>query len=121
METGIGAGWTHGGSLPPWMQQSPGFDEADAADRAQDRAALAAALRAEQLPADLFAERFGPPAELTAEGYRLPRPLALAELATARGGGPSRWHIVLERRAVLDDALRSTEDLPAGPRARLAA
>lgn len=94
--TAIGAGWAHGG-LPPWMEQHPGFDEAAAAD-----------LAAKQLAADLMAERFGAPADLAAEQDRLPRPRELAELVTAtRGLGPSWWQLVLDRRAVLDDALRT--------------
>jgi len=51
--TGIGAGWASG-ELPPWMEQPPGFDEADAADRAR-------------LLTAILDERFGPLAATTAE------------------------------------------------------
>lgn len=104
-ETGIGAGWAHSGSLPPWMEQRPGFDEAEAADAA-DRAAL-------------LAERFGTAAALIGEDPT-DRPAtwthrrAVLDLGMYPAVGRGR-------RGLVVPAVNPTEDLPAVAYARLAA
>ncbi|MFI7608828.1 hypothetical protein ACIBTV_27460 [Micromonospora sp. NPDC049366] len=123
METGIGAAWAHG-TLPPWMEQPPWFDESAAADAADllaeqlggQVAATLADQAAARFTADLLAERFGPPDTLARERRQVPRPLVLAELATRRrtpaaGDVPETEYA--RRRAVLEAALAPTDDPPA--------